>query len=208
VVPREADPTRTAHAQALLMLERHGVVTRGAVVAEGATFAKVYRVLAGLEETGRCRRGYFVEGLGAAQFAVAGAVDRLRAQARTIESGEAEDEAVVLAATDPASPYGAALPWPAHDGTHRPARKAGAVVVLVGGRLVLWVEKGGRTVLCWGTESLDEAAAALAAAASRGALGRIHVEKADGEPVLVSPLGEALARNGFRLTPKGLRAGR
>jgi ATP-dependent Lhr-like helicase len=224
VVGREGDATRRAHAQALLQLERYGVLTRGAVVAEGATFARTYRVLAALEDTGRCRRGYFVAGLGAAQFAVSGAVDRLRAVARAQEDGPVAEpgwavpgarsseqhepgQTVVLAATDPASPFGAALPFPPHGGTHRPARKAGAVVVLVDGRLVLWVERGGRTVLSWGT-ALDQAAEALAAAATAGALGRIQVEKADGESIVSSPLGDALQRSGFRLTPKGLRAGR
>ena len=131
---REPDPTRRAHALAEMLLDRHGVVTRGAVVAERAPggFAAVYRVLAAFEETGRCRRGYFVEGLGAAQFAMPGAVDRMRAMQRQWSAGPRRSRlrpALVLAATDPANPYGAALPWPerhgrvgAHNPAERPAR--------------------------------------------------------------------------------------
>ncbi len=109
----DTDPTRRAHATAERLLDRHGVVTRGAVVSERVPggFAAVYRVLSAFEESGRCRRGYFVEGLGAAQFGTAGAVDRLR----TFSSVPEHDKpaAIALAATDPANPYGAALPWPA-----------------------------------------------------------------------------------------------
>src|SRR5439155_3485550 len=135
---RDADPTRRAAATADALLERHGVVTRGAVAAEGVPggFAAVYKVLGALEERGAARRGYFVEGLGAAQFALPGAVDRLRALAERPDDADA----LVLAATDPANPYGAALPWPERASEsgeadaaagHRPGRKAGALVVLV-----------------------------------------------------------------------------
>ncbi|MGN6251926.1 MAG: ATP-dependent helicase, partial [Marmoricola sp.] len=144
----DADPTRRAHATAEALLERHGVVTRGAVVAERTPggFAAVYRVLAAFEESGRCRRGYFVEGLGAAQFGTAGAVDRLRTF--TPPEPGTKPAAVALAATDPANPYGAALAWPertAEATGHRPGRKAGALVVLVDGALALYVERGGKT---------------------------------------------------------------
>src|SRR6185436_16405019 len=153
---RDLDPTRRAAALADLLLERHGVVTRGAVMAEGVTggFAAVYPVLGALEERGAARRGYFVEGLGAAQFAVPGAVDRLRALAEPAELADRAAHAQVLAATDPANPYGAALPWPdriidSGDGEpttragHRPGRKAGALAIQVSGDLVLYVERGG-----------------------------------------------------------------
>ena len=140
-----------AAATAEVLLERHGVVTRGAVQAEGVPggFALVYKVLAALEEAGRARRGYFVERLGAAQFSTAGTVDRLRARTRReTRATEPDDPAVlVLAATDPANPYGAALAWPTTARGHRPGRKAGALVVLVDGELVVYVERGGRTVL-------------------------------------------------------------
>ena len=148
-----ADATRHTLAVVDGMLERHGVLTRGAVAAEelAGGFATAYRVLGALEDTGRARRAYAVEGLGAAQFAVPGAVDRLRADAQARSDAP---RALLLAATDPANPYGAALPWPAARGPHaghRPGRKAGALVVLVDGRLALYVERGGRTLLSWWT---------------------------------------------------------
>ncbi|MGN9914720.1 ATP-dependent helicase [Phytohabitans sp. LJ34] len=208
---RDTDPTRRAAAVADALLERHGVVTRGAVAAEGVVggFAAVYPVLAALEERGAARRGYFVEGLGAAQFAVPGAVDRLRALA---DEHRRTPGALVLAATDPASPYGAALPWPervvAQEGAgHRPGRKAGALVVLVAGELTLYVERGGRTLLSFvdDDEALAAAAKALADAVHTGALGALSVERADGEAVFTSPLRDALTSAGFRATPRGLR---
>ncbi|WP_433496103.1 Lhr family helicase [Micromonospora sp. CA-248089] len=214
---RDIDPTRRATTLADLLLERHGVVTRGAVVAEQVTggFAGVYPVLSAMEERGAARRGYFVEGLGAAQFAVPGAVDRIRALAD--ESQSRGGPTVVLAATDPANPYGAALPWPERvvdsgDGAapatgHRAGRKAGALVVLVGGDLVLYVERGGRTILSFtdDTDTLGAAGKALADAVHSGALGAISVERADGEAVHASPLRDALTAAGFRATPRGLR---
>lgn len=208
----DTDPTRAAKATAERLLERHGVVTRGAVVAENVPggFAGVYRVLSTFEESGRCRRGYFVEGLGAAQFATPGVVDRLR----TFTSIPDKPTALALAATDPANPYGAALPWPERptidgDSGHRPGRKAGALVVLVDGALVLYVERGGRTLLTW-TEQPDlltPATEALSTAVRRGNLGRLTVEKADGSALLgaTTPLRDALTAAGFVATPRGLR---
>jgi ATP-dependent Lhr-like helicase len=206
---RDLDPTRRAAALADLLLERHGVVTRGAVMAEGVTggFAAVYPVLGALEERGAARRGYFVEGLGAAQFAVPGAVDRLRALADPDELSGRAAQAQVLAATDPANPYGAALPWPDRvvdtgDGEpttragHRPGRKAGALVILVSGDLTPFIDD---------PESLIAAGRALADAVRSGALGPMSVERADGESVHTSPLSEALTAAGFRATPRGLR---
>ncbi|RKS77427.1 ATP-dependent Lhr-like helicase [Motilibacter peucedani] len=239
----EPDPTRRASAAAEALLERHGVLTRGAVVAERSEggFAAAYRVLSVFEETGRVRRGYFVEGLGAAQFASPGAVDRLRALQTAAERSEQAPEwapgdeitrvpdwaaggvrrpvrqgpgAVVMAAADPANAYGAALPWPVRPGDtaagHKPGRKAGAVVVLVDGELVLYVERGGKSLLSW-TEDLallQPATDALALAVRDGALGRLTVEKADGAPLLggpLAPVAEALASAGFIATPRGLR---
>ncbi|MGY2703085.1 ATP-dependent helicase [Nocardioides sp. HB32] len=205
----DTDPTRRAHAVAERLLDRHGVVIRGAVVSERVPggFAAVYKVLSAFEDSGRCRRGYFVAGLGAAQFGTAGAVDRLRTFSEVPH--DAKPSAVALAATDPANPYGAALPWPETSG-HRPGRKAGAIVVLVDGVLTLYVERGGRTLLTWSEDPdlLGPATASLADAAQRGSLGRITVEKADGEQLLGSgstPLREALQAAGFVATPKGLR---
>src|SRR3954447_12210867 len=222
---REPDPTRRAHAAAEALLDRHGILTRGAVMAEHVSggFAAVYPVLKAFEETGRARRGYFVEGLGAAQFANAGAVDRMRAMATPRPETAAwqpavpggwrdrkrreEDAALVLAAADPANPYGAALPWPPHEGGHRPGRKAGALVVLVDGELTLYVERGGKSLLSWSEDPacVQPAADALALAVRDGMLGKLAVERADGEAVLTSPLGAALEQAGFRPTPRGLR---
>jgi ATP-dependent Lhr-like helicase len=211
----DAVPTARATALAEQLLERYGVVTRGAVQAEGVEggFALVYKVLSSLEETGRVRRGYFVEQLGAAQFATPATVDRLRAF-HTDRGDEAPLVAVTLGATDPANPYGAALSWPSvsDDGerarTHRPGRKAGALVVLVDGALGLYVEKGGKTVLDFldaDAEAAREAAAASLASTVRAAGGRLRVERIDGAFAVGTPLGDALQRAGFGPTPQGLR---
>jgi ATP-dependent Lhr-like helicase len=208
---REPDPTRRAHARAEAFLERHGVLTRGALGTERVTggFAAVYRVLRAMEDSGRARRGYVVEGLGAAQFAVPGAIDRLRALSHPDGPGDGEPTRVVLAATDPAQPYGAALPWPATigDTKHRPGRKAGALVVLVDGGPALYVERGGKSLLSFTAEpdELAAAARALAGAVHEGWLGSLAVEKADGVGSLSSELADVLTEAGFRVTPKGLR---
>ena len=135
--------TEAAHARALQLLERYGVLTREAALGEGAEggFAGVYPVLKALEERGQVRRGYFVAGLGAAQFAVAGAVDRLRRE----RDDDDDQPPVVLAATDPAQPFGAAIPWPETSG--RPARAAGALVVLAGSDALAYLERGAHKVL-------------------------------------------------------------
>ncbi len=209
----EPDATVRGVATAEQLLERYGVITRGAVMSEGIRggFSLAYRVLSRFEEAGRVRRGYFVEGLGAAQFATGAIVDRLRSFAREPDS-EKPPFALTLAATDPANPYGAALSWPTRstdDGTkskHRPGRKVGALVVLVDGKLTLFVERGGKTVL--GFESTDRelsAAAESLASAIRRTHGRLKVELADGEFVIGTPIGDALAAAGFDVTPQGLR---
>ncbi|WP_049563759.1 ATP-dependent helicase [Streptomyces sp. SBT349] len=215
----EADPTLRAHALARTLLDRHGVVTRGAVTAEGVTggFSAAYRVLSAFEDSGQARRGYVVEGLGAAQFAVDGAVDRLRAISTAAERGAAPGgtQALVLAAADPANAFGAALPWPEPPAgaTHKPGRKAGALVVLVEGRLALYLERGGRTLLAWPGEeaetaedSLRAAAEGLARVARDGALGSLTVERVNGSPVLADPAWTGLLETaGFHATPRGLR---
>jgi ATP-dependent helicase Lhr and Lhr-like helicase len=180
-------------------------------------FSLVYKVLSRFEESGRARRGYFIEGLGAAQFATGATVDRLRSFTREADSTE-PPTALALAATDPANPYGAALPWPATaasadepaDGAvkhrHRPGRKAGALVVLVDGALGLYIERGGKSVLTFGLgdDILPVAAQALAdVVVSSG--GKLRVERVDGVFIIGTALGDALVRAGFSTTPQGLR---
>jgi ATP-dependent Lhr-like helicase len=213
--PRETDPTRRAYARTEAFLERHGVLTRGALDTERVTggFSGIYKVLRGMEDSGQVIRGYVVEGLGAAQFAARGAVDRLRAvsdgSASRSGQGTRTDDAVVLAATDPAQPYGAALPWPAATGDtrHRPARKAGALAVLVDGVPALYVERGGRSLLSFTEDAavLRGAARALSRAVREGWLGQLAVRRADGEHALTSELADILQEAGFRATPQGLR---
>ncbi|MEU2957501.1 ATP-dependent helicase [Streptomyces albidoflavus] len=219
--PPEPDPTLRAHALARALLDRHGVVTRGAVAAEGVEggFSAVYRVLSAFEDSGQARRGYVVEGLGAAQFAMDGAVDRLRASATAAEreAGGGPRQALVLAAADPANAYGAALPWPEPPtgAGHKPGRKAGAMVVLVDGELAVYMERGGKTLLAWPSTTPDDpsapdprlegAAHALAGSAAGGSLGTVTVERINGEPALTSPVGTYLENAGFHATPRGLR---
>ncbi|MGW7578607.1 Lhr family helicase [Streptomyces sp. NPDC054765] len=230
----EPDPTHRAHALARTLLDRHGIVTRGAVAAEGVEggFSAAYRVLAAFEESGQARRGYVVEGLGAAQFAMDGAVDRLRAvstqRERTADDALPDDgpagprrggpqRAVVLAAADPANAYGAALSWPEppEGSTHKPGRKAGSLVVLVDGELTLYLERGGKTLLIWpcghepapaATDTrLRLAVEALTDAARAGALGTLTTERINGTSALTSPYATALESAGFHPTPRGLR---
>lgn len=213
--PSEPEPTHRAHALARTLLDRHGVVTRGAVQAEGVEggFSAAYRVLSAFEDNGQARRGYVVEGLGAAQFAMDGAVDRLRAASTARDRTEpgVDPRALVLAAADPANAYGAALPWPEPPAGagHKPGRKAGSLVVLVDGELTLYMERGGKTLLAWPTDpddpALRAAAASLAAAARAGALGTVTVERTNGTSSLTSPLGRTLESAGFLATPRGLR---
>lgn len=209
----ELDATIHARATAELLLDRYGVVTRGSVMAEQILggFGLMYKVLARLEEAGRCRRGYFIEHLGAAQFAVPATVDRLRSYSEDTQLAKAEPVALALAATDPANPYGAALPWPALQddaGTgHRPGRKAGALVVLVDGALVLYVERGGKTLLAFSEDDavLAAAGAALVGVVTRGAVDKLIMEKVNGHGILDTPIAVALSAAGAYSTPKGLR---
>ncbi|PYC76962.1 ATP-dependent helicase [Streptomyces tateyamensis] len=225
-LPAPAEPTARAAAQAQVLLDRHGVLTRGTVQAERVAggFAGVYRVLSAFEERGRARRGYLVEGLGGAQFAMDGAADRLRSINSRLERSAGADwpehataaaarpQAQLLAAADPANAYGAALPWPEppggeQGGAHRPGRKAGALVVLVDGELVLYLERGGKSLLCWSEDEQRLAAAVpeLVTAVRRGRLTGLTVEKANGEQALGSALGAVLEGAGFHATPRGLR---
>ncbi|PPF14095.1 hypothetical protein C5D38_07345 [Rathayibacter sp. TRS19] len=209
IVPlAESDATIRGHALGETLLERYGIVTRGSVQAEGVLggFALAYKVLSGFEQQGRARRGYFIEKLGAAQFGTAGSVDRLRTFAPQDEAQERSRPVLALAATDPANPFGAALPWPQGEG-HRPGRKAGALVAVVDGALAVYLERGGKTAL---TFTADEAALADAAGAlsqlvrSRG-VEKLTVEKIDGVFALGTPFGDALVAAGFVANPRGLR---
>ncbi len=192
-------------AQAELMLERYGIVTRETVLAEGVPggFSTLYAELGNLEMLGTARRGYFVEGLGGAQFALPGAVERLR-------SLPAEDGShLLLAATDPANPYGASLPWPKPESGRRPARAPGAYVLLRDGEPVLYVERGGRGILRLAELEQAELASAmetLAGAVAAGTLPRLGIEKLDGEPVIGSGHEETLIAAGFSRGPRKLTA--
>lgn len=197
--------------RAIEMLDRYGVVTRGAVTAEDfpGGFAAAYRLYAELESSGACRRGYSVEGLGGAQFAVPGAVDRLRElQEQREKASRPPLDAVTLAATDPANPYGAALAWPETLAKKlSPKRKAGALVTLVDGLPVLYVERGGKTILT-DEESTPEvraaAAQSLVATARRADLATFTIEKANGGPVRESAWAQDLRAAGFGELPRGL----
>jgi len=190
-------PTDAAHAWAVALLERHGVLTREAVRGEGVVggFAGVYPVLRAMEEAGRIRRGYFVAGLGGAQFALVGAVDRLRAYREG--TPEARTGAVVLAATDPANAFGVALPW----GVKGPQRAAGAYVVLIDGLASLYVERAGKGLIAlrpFDGQWEQAAVAALDTLLEDGRVGRLVIERraAELEPVLRD--------NGYVPTSKGL----
>jgi ATP-dependent Lhr-like helicase len=201
------DPAARRRALAELLLERYGILTREQVRAEGLPggFSAIYPELSQLETLGIARRGYFVEGLGGAQFALPGAVERLRGQA------DEDVTPVVLAAVDPAQPYGAALAWPARpdrpDDARRPARVPGAHVVLAGGEPVLYVERGGRalqTLVRADDPRLEPALAALVEQVRSGRIKRIALEKVDGEPAIDSTLGPALVALGFQQGPRRL----
>ncbi len=190
-------------AQAELMLERYGIVTRESVLAEGIPggFSSVYAELGNLELLGTARRGYFVEGLGGAQFALPGAVERLRSLP------EDDDSFLLLAATDPANPYGAALPWPKPASGRRPARTPGAHVLTRDGAPVLYLERGGRGIVRLADlsdEDLALAVSALAEAVAAGRLSKLAVEKLDGEPVIGSGHEDALLDAGFSRGPRKL----
>ncbi|MET1036160.1 MAG: DEAD/DEAH box helicase [Arthrobacter sp.] len=228
----DPDPTVRAHARAEYLLDRYGVLTRGSVVAEEVPggFGLLYRVLTRLEEAGRTRRGYFIEHLGAAQFSVPATVDRLRGHTRDTEldavhAGAAAGPAggpparvpaaVALSATDPANPYGAALPWPVLEAApdapaatgHRPGRKAGAVVVLVDGALALYVERGGKTLLAFTEEpvALASAARSLVGTLRTARVEKMSVERVNGRPIPDTAVSAALLEAGFYSAPNGVR---
>jgi ATP-dependent Lhr-like helicase len=223
----QVDPVTRRRALSELLLERYGIVTREQVLAEGLPggFSAIYAELAQLETLGVARRGYFLEGLGGAQFALPGAVERLRARGAAGGGGAGGGGAsgggaggqsaapLVLAAVDPAQPYGAALPWPKRtdeeDGrsARRPARVAGAYVVLVSGDPIVYLERGGRalqTLVPAGDPRIEPALSALVDHVRTGAIKRVGLEKVDGESAMASPLGPALLALGFQEGPRRL----
>jgi ATP-dependent Lhr-like helicase len=192
-----APPTERLHSEAGVLLQRYGVLTREGVVAESwpGGFAALYPVLRAMEESGRIRRGYFIDGLGGSQFALPGAVDRLRALR------DPGGSIVAMAATDPANAYGSLLPWPRSDG--RMGRTAGAYCVLDGGELRLYLERGGRSLLTSGEISSEHLRALIGMAVPAG---RVEVQRVDGVPVMDSPLNALLREAGFTSTHRGLVA--
>ncbi len=194
-----ASPTEVSHARALQLLERHGVLTREAALSENVPggFAGVYGVLKVLEETGSVRRGYFVAGLGAAQFALPGAVDRLR------DMWDGGGEPLALAAADPAQPYGAALAWP--DSLGRPSRAAGAYAILAGGSLAAFLERGGRSLLTFDFgRNDDDWVDALISLVKEGRVRKLDLQRIDGEPAFGSPHADRLRAAGFADGYRGL----
>jgi ATP-dependent Lhr-like helicase len=196
------DPVARRRALGELLLERYGILTREQVLAEGIPggFSALYPELSQLETLGTARRGYFVEGLGGAQFALPGAVERLRS---VVDQG---DPPIVLAAVDPAQPYGAALPWPER-GERRPARTPGAYVVLAEGEPILYLERGGRalqTLVNADDQRVEPAMRALVEHVRRGAIKRLALEKVDGEPAMGSRFAPLLVGLGFQEGPRRL----
>jgi ATP-dependent Lhr-like helicase len=201
-----AGETERSHARALALLERYGIVSREAAAAEALPggFASVSPVLRAMEESGKVRRGFFVEGLSGAQYAHASAVDRLRA----LRDGTPVTDAVVVSAVDPANPYGALLPWPGGDDeAGRPRRVAGARVVLVGGLPVLYLERGGRRLRLFIELAPEASVIEAAVAALRDHIGRrrqLRISIVNGAPALRSEHARVLERAGLRVEPGGL----
>jgi ATP-dependent Lhr-like helicase len=219
VVRGDVDETRRAAVAGTWLLDRHAVVTRGVAAAERfpGGFSALYRVLRAVEDSGGCIRSYAIEGLGAAQFTTAAVVDQLRdradAAARAAESGETATP-VLLAATDPAQPFGAALRWPERPAAggdsagHRPGRKAGAAVVISDdGLLLAYLERGGRTLLTWTDDpsTLASCARVLAEGVREGRLPTLTITRRNGADIVADPAVDAFTEAGFRLTPRGLR---
>jgi ATP-dependent Lhr-like helicase len=205
------------------LLDRYGIVTRGVVVNEGVVggFSRMYRVLSALEDNGATRRGYFIEGLGAAQFAIPEAVDRLRSIARDLSTTSTNREgegppAFVLAACDPANPYGAALAWPESatdlDIGHRPGRKVGSLVVIRRGELVIYVERGAKSMLGFTSDESDLLLALKQLVRTeydnsgiRTGLRNTTIQKFNGQSVLTGTPARLMELAGFVGTPSGMK---
>ncbi|PAT15427.1 ATP-dependent helicase [Corynebacterium sp. NML 120412] len=207
----DTDATRRSVALGESLLDRYGVVTRGSVVAEDILggFALAYKTLSGFESSGKAMRGYLIEGLGAAQFSTPATIDRLRGHADSDDiigwpSGTREPHVHVLAATDPANPYGAALPWPVQG----PTRAAGAIVVLIDGLLAAHITRGGKTMTTFFDgfpegvgDPLPLVIGALDEAVRAGRMQPVGVEKLNGGPAF------GLRDYGARVTHKGVKIG-
>jgi ATP-dependent Lhr-like helicase len=208
-----ADPTDTErrHAQALRLLDAYGVVTRDTVAGEGLTggFSAVYPILREMEERGRVRRGYFVEGLGGAQFCIPAALDRLRAERADPGGDRSPSEALILAAADPANPYGASLAWPrwSEDDRRPLSRAAGAYVVLIDGEPVLYLERGGKSLQTLPAFADPELAAqalnSLRQLVADGRFRSLQIERVDGVAVAESKHAGALGGAGFQRAYRG-----
>lgn len=209
--PEPANDTARALARVEGLLDRYGMVTRSAAMTEDIPggFPALRPIFRCMEDTGRVLRGRFVEGLGAAQFAERVTVDRLRELAA---APPGEPVAVSLSAADPANPFGTLLPWPPHSSSVRPVRRAGALVVLVDGRLMFYLVQGGRHLLSYGdadavamARPLAAGLTALAAALKRERHGTTFtLERVDDQLAYKSPLAAALRAIGFSSAPKGL----
>ncbi|MCB9779169.1 MAG: DEAD/DEAH box helicase [Alphaproteobacteria bacterium] len=215
LVGEGSDPTRTAHARAVMLLERYGVVGAGHARGEDLPggFSAVYDVLRSMEESGRVRRGHFVTGLDGAQFALVGAVDRLRACRAEPQPGDDPRATgagpLVLAATDPAAPWGLSLPWPPGLGDAQARRVAGALVVAVSGEPVLFVEAGGRSAVSF-AGVLERERAQAAVDVLREDLGRrrqasLRIERLDGGPAAHAQAAPVLLQAGLLEDGEGLR---
>jgi ATP-dependent Lhr-like helicase len=203
----DAPDTRRAHARALMLLERYGVVSRDVLGLEDLEggFSALYPVYREMEEVGKLRRGHFADALGGAQFAFAGVVDRLRG----LRELQGEPQVCLLAATDPANPYGAQLDWPETRGEGAPRRAVGASVVLVDGAPVLYLDKAGQRVQSFAHDGETQARLAAAAASLAGLFRQrsrrsLRIEQIDGVTAARSPLAEAFLGAGFRVDYKGL----
>lgn len=193
------------------LLERYGILTREAVLAEGMEggFASLYPVLSALEEAGRVRRGYFVEGLGASQFALPDAIERLR-QLRSgpssASSTDAPRDTVFLAAADPANPYGASLDWPSDPDPRRPARAAGAFVILLEGELCAWLSPGERRMLLFreDRQAMDAVLGTMRAALQDGRLVPFILARINGVAAADSALLSWFEASGFSAGSRGI----
>jgi len=209
--------TERRHALALRLLDRNGLLTRDGAAAEDVPggFAAIYPILRELEDRGRIRRGYFVEGLGGAQFALPGALDRLRAgRAAPGDAGGGTfgvRDVWLLAATDPANPYGVTLPWPTTtDDSARGTfpRTAGAYVVLVDGDPVVYLERGGKSIKTLpafaDADTASLALRALSGLVTEGRVRSLQIARIDGLPIASSPHRDTLAMAGFESSYRGL----